>query len=47
MGSQAERVFTASNLRPYMAGATVTSVNGKSFKGTIFILGLFVCLFAC
>ena len=31
--SQAERVFSASGVQPFMQGATIASVNGKTFKG--------------
>lgn len=31
--SQAERVFAASGVQPFMQGATIASVNGKTFKG--------------
>jgi hypothetical protein len=31
--SQAERVFAASGVQAYMQGATISSVNGKNFKG--------------
>jgi hypothetical protein len=32
-GSQAERVFEASGIRPFMQHATIVAVNGKSFRG--------------
>jgi hypothetical protein len=32
-GSQAERVFEASGIRAFMQHATITAVNGKSFRG--------------
>jgi len=31
-GSQAERIFEASGIQPFMEGATIVSVNGKAFK---------------
>ncbi len=40
--SQAERVFEASGVRPFMQHATIVAVNGKSFKGDFSFISLFI-----